>query len=262
MTGCQSERAPEPEPERRKASAAGAPSGEPSQQAKAKKKKEPGLKTAAKTQPTQPRRKPGFAKVTPRPVKAVKPTPGDPTGGKFALEDATRGLDGTGDRLLADIKTPAGTLECTLYADEAPITVANFVGLARGTRPWNEGGKWVKKPLYDGGVFHRIIKGFMIQGGDPKGDGSGGPGYVIPDEIWGGNHDERGLLCMANRGPDTNGSQFFILDGPAPHLDRSYTIFGKCGPDELIEKLASSPTKFQRAVDPPKIEKVSIRRGS
>jgi peptidyl-prolyl cis-trans isomerase A (cyclophilin A) len=140
--------------------------------------------------------------------------------------------------------------------------VANFVGLARGLRPFKDPtGKWVKKPAYDGTVFHRIIKGFMIQGGDAEGTGKGEPGYVIPDEIWeGARHDGRGYLCMANRGPNTNGQQFFITDGAAPHLDGGYTIFGKCQPDAVIEKLASSEVFGDRASDPPKIEKILISR--
>src|SRR5688572_12763231 len=103
----------------------------------------------------------------------------------------------------------------------------------------------------------------MIQGGDPNRDGSGGPGYSIPDEIWeDGHHDTRGLLCMANRGPNTNGSQFFIMDGPAPHLDGGYTIFGKCGPDSAIDKIAGTKTLGDRAVEPPKITKVVISRAA
>jgi peptidyl-prolyl cis-trans isomerase A (cyclophilin A) len=119
----------------------------------------------------------------------------------------------------------------------------------------------VKRPAYDGTSFHRIIKGFMIQGGDPQGTGAGEPGYVFPDEVWpGATHDKRGLICMANRGPNTNGMQFFIMDGEAKHLDRSYTIFGQCSPDSVIEKIAAAEVNGDRAVKPPKIRKVSITR--
>ncbi|HEY6726911.1 MAG TPA: peptidylprolyl isomerase, partial [Polyangiaceae bacterium] len=186
----------------------------------------------------------------------------DPLGGKFTLEDATKGLPAKG-KLVAEIKTAQGTLSCELYDDKAPNTVANFVGLARGLRPFKDprSGEWVKRPAYDGTVFHRIIKGFMIQGGDPTGTGGGEPGYVIPDEIWpGGKHDQRGLLCMANRGRDTNGMQFFITDAAKPHLDGGYTIFGKCTPDAVIEKLASSETMGDKAVNPPVMERVSVKR--
>ena len=213
--------------------------------------------------PRPPLREPEFRKVSAKPVAPVVAAPGDPVKGKFGMDDALKGLSGTGTKLYADLETSVGTLNCELWPDKAPLTVANFVGLARGVRPWKQSDKWVKKPLYDGLVFHRVVKGFMIQGGDPNKDGSGGPGYEIPDEIWeDAHHDQRGLLCMANRGPNTNGSQFFIMDGAAPHLDGGYTIFGKCGPDDVTEKLSSSPTVGDRAVDPPEIKKVTVRKAS
>ena len=213
------------------------------------------------TQPA-PKSAPALAEpVTASDTKpVVKAAPGDPERGNFTLEEATAGLPGSGT-LVAEIQTDLGTLTCDLFEDKAPITVANFVGLARGTRAWNDNGKWVKKPLYDGTVFHRVIRGFMLQGGDPKGNGSGGPGYEIPDEVWeGATHDRRGLLCMANRGPNTNGSQFFIMDGAAKHLDGGYTIFGQCGPESLIEKLAGVEVRGDRAVNPTKIKTVKIQR--
>ncbi len=199
--------------------------------------------------------------VAPRAPAAVPVSPDDPLAGKFSLDDATKGLPKEG-QLVATIQTKLGALSCELFEEKAPQTVANFVGLARGLRPFKDAsGAWVKKPGYDGTTFHRIIRGFMIQGGDPKGTGGGEPGYVIPDEIWpGAKHDRRGLLCMANRGPNTNGMQFFITDAPAPHLDRSYTIFGHCSPDAVIEKLAASEVRGDRAVNPPVIEKVTISR--
>jgi peptidyl-prolyl cis-trans isomerase A (cyclophilin A) len=178
------------------------------------------------------------------------------------LPDATRGLKGKG-RLLADIDTDKGKLSCELFDDKAPNAVANFVGLARGLRPYKDpkSSQWVKRPAYDGTGFHRIIKGFMIQGGDPVGTGAGEPGYIFADEVWpGATHDRRGLLCMANRGPNTNGMQFFILDGPAKHLDRSYTIFGYCSPEAVIEMLANTAVRGDRALSPPKISKVTIYR--
>ncbi|HET7545914.1 MAG TPA: peptidylprolyl isomerase [Polyangiaceae bacterium] len=185
----------------------------------------------------------------------------DPLHGKFTLDDATANLPGKGP-LVAELETDEGKLVCDLYDDKAPITVANFVGLARGLRPFKApDGQWTKKPAYDGTTFHRVIKGFMIQGGDPKGTGSGEPGYVIPDEIWpGAAHDSRGLLCMANRGPNTNGQQFFITDAAAKHLDGGYTIFGKCGPDAVIEKLASVEVRGDQSLKPSKIKKVTIKR--
>lgn len=214
--------------------------------------------------PEQPAPSPSAEKA-----QAQTATEGDPSGGQFTLEQATKGLPEKGT-LTATLETSLGSLECELFEDKAPLTVANFVGLARGLRPFKDRGRWQTRPAYDGTTFHRVIQGFMIQGGDPSGNGSGEPGYVIPDEIWpGATHDQRGLLCMANRGPNTNGMQFFITDAAAPHLDRSYTIFGKCGPDAVIEKLASVETYGRKAppgqrpdrpLDPPKIKRVVIER--
>jgi peptidyl-prolyl cis-trans isomerase A (cyclophilin A) len=203
----------------------------------------------------------GHKKVLAKPVASVVPSSDDPLHGVFTLEMAIAGLPGKGG-LTAEIKTDLGKLECELYADKAPITVANFVGLARGLRDYkNPKGDWVKAPAYDGTTFHRVVKGFMIQGGDPEGTGRGEPGYVIPDEVWeNAYHSQRGLLCMANRGPNTNSMQFFIMDGSAPHLDSGYTIFGKCGPDSVVEKLASVEVDGDRSVKPTKIEKITIRR--
>src|SRR6185436_4300639 len=202
-------------------------------------------------------------RVPARPVASVAPSPDDPLHGSFTLADATTGLAGSGS-LVATIETDLGKLDCKLYEDKAPLTVANFVGLARGIRPWKDSdGKWVKKPAYDGTIFHRIIKGFMIQGGDAKGNGSGEPGYVIPDEVWeNAVHDRPGLLCMANRGPNTNGAQFFITDAAAPHLDRGYTIFGECAPEEMVHTIANVEVMGERPKTPPKIKSIKIHRGS
>ena len=200
-------------------------------------------------------------------VASVPVSPGDPMQGKFTLEDATKGLPGSGySDLTATIDTSHGKLTCKLFADKAPITVANFVGLARGMRPWKDPNtnQWVTKPAYDGTSFHRIIKGFMIQGGDAKGNGTGEPGYVIPDEIWqGATHDHAGELCMANRGPNTNGAQFFITDAAAPHLDRGYTIFGECAPEAVVHMIAGVQTApGDRPTSPVTIRKVTIARGA
>lgn len=223
----------------------------------------PVLKPAA-TESAAPFATPAAAAAAPEPAKrepaTVRVSADDPVQGKFSLADATAGLAGTG-ALLAEIDTDQGKLVCDLYDDKAPITVANFVGLARGLRPFKApDGKWTKKPAYDGTTFHRVVKGFMIQGGDPTGTGGGEPGYVIPDEVWpGAAHDRRGLLCMANRGPNTNGQQFFIMDAAARHLDSGYTIFGKCGPDAVIEKLASVPVQGDHSVTPSKIKKITVK---
>jgi peptidyl-prolyl cis-trans isomerase A (cyclophilin A) len=187
----------------------------------------------------------------------------DPVGGQFALADATAGLAGNGP-LVATITTSQGALSCKLLDDKAPNTVANFVGLARGLRPWKDDtGAWVKKPIYDGTTFHRVIKGFMIQGGDPRGNGTGEPGYVIKDEIWtGAKHDRAGLLCMANRGPNTNGAQFFITDAKAAHLDGNYTIFGECSPESVVHAIANVPVSGEKPKTPVSIQKVEITRGN
>jgi peptidyl-prolyl cis-trans isomerase A (cyclophilin A) len=190
-------------------------------------------------------------------------TGGDPLGGSFTLADATKDLKGTGP-IVAKIETSKGVLQCRLFEDKAPITVANFIGLATGKRAWKDpsSGQWVTRPAYDGTGFHRIIKGFMIQGGDPKGNGSGEPGYVIKDELWAGaKHDRAGLMCMANRGPNTNGAQFFITDAAAAHLDTSYTIFGECAPVEIVHDIANVPTGMaDKPQTPVTIKSVTITR--
>ena len=164
----------------------------------------------------------------------------DPAKGHFTLEDATKGLSGSGP-LVAKIETSQGTLTCELYDKQTPITVANFVGLARGLRPFRDkDGKWVKRPFYDGLIFHRVIPGFMIQGGDPLGTGIGNPGYKFEDEIVPAlTFDKPGLLAMANAGPRTNGSQFFITEGTPTYLNGRHTIFGKCDPLSVVTKIAN-----------------------
>ncbi|HVZ87947.1 MAG TPA: peptidylprolyl isomerase [Polyangia bacterium] len=164
----------------------------------------------------------------------------DPAKGTFTLEEATKGLSGSGP-LTAKIETTQGTFTCELYDKQAPNTVANFVGLARGLRPFKDkSGQWTKKPFYDGLIFHRVIPGFMIQGGDPLGVGIGNPGYKFGDEFSPDlKFDKPGLLAMANAGPGTNGSQFFITEGTPEHLTGHHTIFGHCDPLSLVTKIAN-----------------------
>jgi peptidyl-prolyl cis-trans isomerase A (cyclophilin A) len=219
--------------------------------------------TTTTTQAAQP------APAPPPPPPPRTGTAGpDPLGGKFTLADATKDLPGTGP-LTATIDTSMGKISCRLYDDKAPNTVANFVGLATGKRSWLDpnSNAWTNKPAYDGTTFHRIIKGFMIQGGDPKGNGSGEPGYTIPDEMWpGAKHDRAGLLCMANRGKNTNGAQFFITDSDGDsvkNLDRygTYTIFGECGPIPVIQTISATKTApGDRPITPVTINSVKISR--
>jgi cyclophilin family peptidyl-prolyl cis-trans isomerase len=143
-----------------------------------------------------------------------------------------------GHQLWATIDTSDGELRCELFPDVAPITVANFIGLATGAQPWTKpDGSPGVGPLYADLVFHRVIPEFMVQTGDPEGTGMGGPGYEFPDEPHPDHaFDRPGRLAMANSGPDTNGSQFFVTEAPAAHLDGGYTLFGQCD-DAAVEKV-------------------------
>ncbi len=213
---------------------------------------------ARESKPRAPKERPK-RKIKAKPAAEVAVSPDDPLKGTWSLEDATKGLTGEG-ALVATITTSLGKLECKLLDDKAPITVANFVGLARGLRPWkNKEGEWVKKAAYDATLFHRIVKGFMVQGGTQNGGEEAG--YVIPDEVWeDANHDKPGLLCMANRGKNTNSKQFFITHDAALHLDGGYTIFGECGPLDVLDKIATVAVKGEKPVDPPAIESITIAR--
>jgi peptidyl-prolyl cis-trans isomerase A (cyclophilin A) len=144
----------------------------------------------------------------------------------------------------ATLHTNRGDIEVELHDERAPNTVENFVGLATGEQEWEDGGETVEKPLYDDVSFHRIIEGFMIQGGDPDETGRGGPGYTFDDEFHDDlRHDSAGTLSMANSGPDTNGSQFFITLDAQPHLDGRHAVFGQVveGMD-VVEEIGSVPT--------------------
>lgn len=149
-----------------------------------------------------------------------------------------------GQKLHATFKTTQGDIHCTLRHDQAPETVLNFVQLARGEKEWTHPrtGETSKKPLYDGTIFHRVIPEFMIQGGDPMGNGTGGPGYEFADEVGDfTTFDHAGILAMANAGPDTNGSQFFITEGTPTHLNGKHSIFGDCEDLEVVKKIARVP---------------------
>jgi peptidyl-prolyl cis-trans isomerase A (cyclophilin A) len=148
----------------------------------------------------------------------------------------------------AIIHTTAGDLHCTLFPKIAPIGVENFIGLATGTKDWTSPVSHAKKhgvPLYDGTIFHRVIPNFMIQGGDPKGDGTGDPGYEFKNETSPSlTFDRPGRLAYANAGPNTNGSQFFITEVPYPSLNGGYTIFGQC--DDAAVELVKQITRMSR----------------
>ena len=150
-------------------------------------------------------------------------------------------------KITAVIHTSMGDMTVNLYPEKAPNTVANFVGLAKGTKDWtnSQGQKVSGTPLYQNVIFHRVIEDFMIQGGDPEGTGRGGPGYRFDDEPVTDSY-LRGTLAMANAGPDTNGSQFFIVHNDYP-LPKNYTIFGRIDPSDtaslaVLDKIATTPT--------------------
>ena len=165
-------------------------------------------------------------------------------------------------RLTATIDTTMGAFHCELFEADAPLAVANFVGLATGQKPWSDAdGNLQRKPFYDGLGFHRVIPGFMIQGGDPLGDGSGGPGYAFANEIVDSRrHDGPGVLSMANSGPDTNGSQFFITEAAAPWLDGKHTIFGRCKEGKLVKKITALAGEGDRPKKPVVIKHVTVAR--
>ncbi len=150
--------------------------------------------------------------------------------------------------LYATLHTNHGDIRIQLLPTEAPKTVANFVGLAQGTRSYTEknASGTTSGPFYDSAIFHRVIGGFMIQGGDPTGTGRGGPGYMFGDEFFSGRgFSTPYLLAMANAGPGTNGSQFFITLGKVPHLNNKHTIFGEVADAEsraVVDKIGSTAT--------------------
>ncbi len=165
----------------------------------------------------------------------------------------------------ATLHTNHGDIVINLFGDQAPATVANFVGLATGTKEYRDAatGRPAKGNFYDGLVFHRVIEGFMIQGGDPAGNGTGGPGYKFGDEFHPDlSFNKPFLLAMANAGPATNGSQFFITVAPTPHLNFRHTIFGEVADQasrDVVTKIAKVPTgRMDRPVEPVIITSVEV----
>ena len=167
--------------------------------------------------------------------------------------------------VFAQFATTEGTFTVRLFEEEAPKTVANFIGLAEGTKEWTDprSNRRVTQPYYDGVIFHRVIDGFMIQSGDPLGQGIGGPGYNFPDEFHPSlRHDKAGMLSMANRGPNTNGGQFFITLAPTPHLDDRHSVFGEVvdGMD-VVRAIGRAPTGDRdRPIKDVVIQSITIER--
>jgi peptidyl-prolyl cis-trans isomerase A (cyclophilin A) len=167
--------------------------------------------------------------------------------------------------MYATLVTNRGAIRVQLFSDTAPKTVENFVGLATGTKEWTDPstGARQSRPLYEGLIFHRVIPQFMIQGGDPLGNGRGGPGYSFEDELDGPHRFDRpGRLGMANAGPHTNGSQFFITQVPTPWLDGKHTIFGQVVDGmEVVDAIAAVDRDPQdRPLEEQVLERVVIER--
>lgn len=206
------------------------------------------------------------------PPKVEPPqAPGDPNEVRppvaADLPEYLKGIKGDGT-LVATIETSMGTIHCELFPEAAPMTVANFVGLATGQKPWlnpKTGNKEMGKPYFDGLIFHRVIKEFMIQGGDPLGIGRGGPGYNFNDEVENDKKMQVGTLAMANAGTrhgnGTNGSQFFITEVATDFLQGKHTIFGQCKEIDLVKQIARVPQNAENKPDTPVVmNKVTISR--
>jgi peptidyl-prolyl cis-trans isomerase A (cyclophilin A) len=198
----------------------------------------------------------GAAQAASTPAPAAKPPVRTPVATASAAAAETTAI----------IHTTAGDLHCTLFPKVAPIGVENFIGLANGTKDWTSPVSHAKKhgvALYDGTIFHRVIPEFMIQGGDPAGNGQGDPGYKFKNETSPDvKFDRPGRLAYANAGPDTNGSQFFITEVPYPSLNGGYTIFGQCDEAalELVKKIARMATDGERPLRPVKITHIDTHR--
>jgi peptidyl-prolyl cis-trans isomerase A (cyclophilin A) len=180
-----------------------------------------------------------------------------------AAQSSSQGSAVTPKEPTAIIQTTDGNITCTLFPDKAPLTVSNFIGLSNGTKAWKnpKTGEMMHTPLYDGTICHRVIPNFMIQCGDPAGNGSGDPGYSFKDEVSSDlKFDAPGRLAMANSGPNTNGSQFFITEVPYPSLNGHYSIFGQCEDLDVVKKIARLPRdpRTDRPNDPPKITHIKI----
>jgi peptidyl-prolyl cis-trans isomerase A (cyclophilin A) len=198
------------------------------------------LTLAASAQTGDTTTKPATKPAAKKPATAAKTSAAKPAAKEPALPP------GADPEAIFD--TSMGKMKCTLFPKQAPKTVENFIGLANGTKEWTNpatGKKMKGVPLYDNTTFHRVIPNFMIQGGDPLGNGTGNPGYRFEDEFVPElRFDRPGRLAMANSGPATNGSQFFITEVPTPHLNDKHTIFGQCDDAsvELVKQIARVAT--------------------
>ena len=207
-----------------------------------------------------------FAQSTPPVAPNAKPfaTPSTKAEAKDATAETAGTTAGTVTNPVAILETTAGTFRCVLFKDQAPLAVDNFIGLANGTKDWTDPSTGLKKhhvPLYTATIFHRVIPNFMIQGGDPAGTGEGDPGYKFKDEFSDDLlFDRPGRLAMANSGPNTNGSQFFITEVPVPHLNGKHTIFGQCDNVNLVEQIAREQRdpRDDRPLDPVSIVRITF----
>ncbi|WP_263359372.1 peptidylprolyl isomerase [Acidicapsa ligni] len=201
-----------------------------------------------------------FAQQTTAPAPAEQAKPAEEELPDGPAPQASALIHPNGPSVVFD--TSMGRITCQFYQQQAPNTVANFIGLAEGTKDWIDPvskKKMRHKPLYDGTVFHRIIPGFMIQGGDPAGSGMGDPGFTFEDEFDPNlNYDVPGRLAMANSGPNTDGSQFFITEAPYDSLNQHYTLFGQCDADgvEVVKAIA----RVQRDADDKPLTPVVLRK--
>ena len=186
-------------------------------------------------------------------------------GETITMTDTKKAFEPEVKEMYAMMKTNQGDMKIKLFHKRAPITVANFVGLAEGTKEYTDpqSGEKTKSKYYDGLIFHRVIPGFMIQGGDPLGVGTGGPGYQFEDEFHPElRHDKKGILSMANAGPGTNGSQFFITEGPTPHLNDRHSVFGEVVDGlDVVTKIANVKRDARdKPLEDVKIESLTIER--
>jgi peptidyl-prolyl cis-trans isomerase A (cyclophilin A) len=203
--------------------------------------------------------KPAAAPETPAPPAEKPPAP--PAAADSSKPSAAK----HGPGVYAHLTTNHGTMIARLFDKEVPRTVENFVGLAEGKKQWRNPrtNSMVRRPYYNNLTFHRIIPGFMIQGGDPEGTGMGGPGYRFDDEFHPKlRHSKAGILSMANAGPNTNGGQFFITLGPTPHLDNRHSVFGEVVDGlDVVRRIGKVPTgRGDRPVNDVRIQSVTIER--